>query len=127
MIKDFVINNSMNIVKENKKYNIEQLDEIKYGLESIYLLLTKLVVIFSISLILGLIKESLLFLLFSNILRTTAFGIHASKSIYCWVSSIIFLVISLIYDTPKIYNPKDFYLYIDDLRHEKYFTASPVL
>ena len=89
MIKDFVINNSMNIVKENKKYNKEQLDEIKYGLESIYLLLTKFVVIFTISILLGIFKESLLFFLFFNILRTTAFGIHASKSIYCWITSII--------------------------------------
>ena len=89
MIKNFVINNSMNIIKNNQNYNNEQQEEIKYGLEAIYLLITKFIIIFSIALLLGLFKESLLFFLFFNILRITAFGIHASKSIYCWISSII--------------------------------------
>ena len=94
MIKNFVINNSMNMVQGLNKYNKEQLEEIKYGLEAIYLLITKFIVICLLSVILGLWKETLLLLLFFNLLRVTAFGIHASKSIYCWISSIIsFLVI----------------------------------
>ena len=97
MIKNFVINNSMNLVNGLNKYNEEQLEEIKYGLESIYLLITKFIVIFTISIILGLWKETLIFLALFNLLRATGFGIHASKSIYCWISSIIsFLVIPYI-------------------------------
>ena len=89
MIKNFIINNSMNLIGNLNKYNKEQKEEIKYGLEAIYLLITKFIVIFIISIILNLWKETILFILFFNILRATAFGIHASKSIYCWISSII--------------------------------------
>ena len=97
MIKDFVINNSMNIVKQNNNYTKEQLEEIKYGIESIYLLLTKFVVIMTLSAILGIFKETLILLITYNFLRAFAFGIHASKSIYCWISSsIIFLGVPLI-------------------------------
>ena len=109
MIKNFVINNSMNLVNTNNQYNKEQLEEIKYGLESIYLLITKFVVIFTISLILGLLKESMLFFLFFNILRSTAFGIHASKSIYCWISSTICFII-LPYISKIIIIPNIFFI-----------------
>ena len=94
MIKNFVINNSMNLISEMDKYNEEQLEEIKYGLEGIYLTVSKCIVIIALSIILGIFKETLLFLLLFNVLRTVAFGIHASKSIYCWISSSIsFLLI----------------------------------
>lgn len=94
MIKNIVIDNSMNLINNTNKYNKEQLEEIKYGLESIYLLITKFIVIVGISIILGLWKETLLFLLFFNLLRATAFGIHASKSIWCWIiSTIAFIAI----------------------------------
>ena len=63
--------------------------EIKYGIESIYLTLSKVIVILIISYLLGLIKEAILFLLIFNILRSFAFGLHASKSIWCWISSSI--------------------------------------
>lgn len=97
MIKEFVINNSMNIVKQNKKYNKEQLEEIKYGIESLYLVITKFIVIIGISIILKIFKETILLLALYNFLRAFAFGIHASKSIYCWISSIIsFIIIPLI-------------------------------
>ena len=97
MIKNFVINNSMNLIIRLNKYSEEQLEEIKYGLETIYLLITKFIVVFTISIILNLWKETLTLLLLFNLLRVTAFGIHASKSIYCWISSIIsFLLIPYI-------------------------------
>ena len=37
----------------------------------------------------GLFKEAIIFLLIFNILRIFAFGLHASKSIWCWISSSI--------------------------------------
>ena len=97
MIKNFVINNSMNLINGLNKYNEEQLEEIKYGIEAVYLLITKFIVIYTISIILGLWKETLLLLMFFNFLRATAFGLHASKSINCWISSIIsFLLLPFI-------------------------------
>ena len=97
MIKNLVINNSMKLIIENNKYEKDKLEEIKYGLESIYLVISKFIIIFIISIFLNLWKETLLFLVFFNILRAFAFGIHASKSIYCWIVSIIsFLILPYI-------------------------------
>lgn len=89
MVKNFVVNSSMNLIKDLNKYDKIQLEKIKYGIESIYLTITKFVIITLISLLLGLQKEMLLLLILFNILRITAFGLHASKSIYCWISSSI--------------------------------------
>ncbi len=102
MIRNFVINNSMSLIEGMNKYNNDQLDEIRYGLEGIYMTLTKVTVILLISLIIGLFKETILFLLIFNILRANAFGLHASKSIWCWLSSSIsFLLIPFICQTFK--------------------------
>lgn len=89
MIKNFVVNRSMNLINDLNKYDKMQLEEIKYGIESIYLTLSKIIVILIISSILGLFKEAIIFLLIFNILRIFAFGLHASKSIWCWISSSI--------------------------------------
>lgn len=74
------------------EYNENKIDEIKYGLEAIYLSLTKVIVILLVCLLLGIFKEAVIVLLFFNILRSTAFGIHASKSWMCWVSSSILFI-----------------------------------
>lgn len=95
MIKKFIIKNCMSIVKNNyPEYDQTQLEKIQYGLESIYLSTTKVVVIILLSILLGILKETLLVLLFFNLLRTTGFGLHASKSWSCWVSSIPTFIIS---------------------------------
>jgi len=95
MIKKFIINTAMNTVKSYyPEYDQDKLDRIKYGLESIYLSITKVVVIILISILLGIFKETFLVLLFFNILRATGFGLHASKSWGCWVSSVPTFIIS---------------------------------
>ena len=97
MVKNFVVNSYINLIKDLNKYDKTQLEEIKYGIEAIYLSFSKVIVILIISFILGIFKETLLFLLTFNLLRITAFGLHASKSIWCWItSSISFLGIPLI-------------------------------
>ena len=40
MIKNFVVNTSMNLVTDLNKYDKTQLEEIKYGIESLYLTLS---------------------------------------------------------------------------------------
>ena len=93
MIKKFFINKALNMITDiYPEYNDSKIDEIRYGLEAIYLSLTKVIVILSITLILGIFKEAVLVLLFFNGLRTTAFGIHASKSWMCWISSSILFI-----------------------------------
>lgn len=89
-IINFIINN-------NPKYDSEQLEIIKYGLESIYITVTKSIIIFFIAFLLGLVKELLIFMIFYNLIRMPAFGLHATKSSYCLISStIIFIGSSLL-------------------------------
>lgn len=80
------------IKKKYPSYDEEKLEVILYGLESLYINITKITVIFALSLLLGVFKEMLLILIFFNIIRTTAFGMHAKKSIHCYIISITLFV-----------------------------------
>lgn len=83
---------SINEIKKNGNYTNEELEVIAYGLEAIYLTITKLIIIFSLAYLLGVFKEMILLLITYNIIRSQAFGIHASKSIYCLISSLIMFI-----------------------------------
>ena len=89
MIKGFIVNGSINMIKELNKYNDTQLEEIKYGLEATYLGVTKIVNILLLSAVLGIFKETFSFFIIFNFLIMTGFGLHSSKSIWCWISSSI--------------------------------------
>jgi len=89
MIKNFVIKKCMVTIKNTlPNYNDEDLEKIQYGLESLYLSLSKIIVILLISILLGIFTETIILILLFNILRLTGFGLHASKSWICWVTSI---------------------------------------
>ena len=91
-MKKKFIQASINILKNSGKYSSDDIEIIIYGLEGIYLTITKMIIIFLISFVLGITKEVFLLLITYNIIRSQAFGIHASKSIYCLISSLIFFV-----------------------------------
>lgn len=91
-MKRKLINSSINLLKQSKKYSDEEIEVIVYGLEGIYLTFTKMIVIFFIAYVLNIWKEVILLLVTYNIIRSQAFGIHASKSIYCLISSIILFI-----------------------------------
>lgn len=91
-MKKKILNSSINLIKKNKECTQDELEIISYGLESIYLTITKAIVIFSLAIILNIVKEVILILVFYNIIRNKAFGIHASKSSYCLISSILLFV-----------------------------------
>ena len=59
-MKDLIINSAMNNIEKNCNYSKEKLAEIKYGLASLYLTITKTIVIFSISYLLGIIVNYIL-------------------------------------------------------------------
>lgn len=89
-MQDFIINHSLNFIKKNdSEITEEKMAEIKYGLVSIYLLVTKFIVIIALAWILGIIKELLIFTILYNLIRMTSFGLHATKSWICLVVSII--------------------------------------
>lgn len=84
-----------------KKYNPDlsdiELDEMRYGLEGFYLTITKMIIIIPLAFLLGVGKELILMLLFYNLLRENACGLHATKSWMCLLSStIIFILLPLI-------------------------------
>lgn len=80
------------IKKQYPNYSNDKIDEIMYGVEGIYLTITKSIIIFSCALILGIFKELLYLLIAFNFIRLFAFGMHANKSFICLIlSSMIFL------------------------------------
>ena len=80
------------VKKEYPKYDEDKLEQIEYGLEAIYIVITKSIVIFAIAFLLDIFKEVFFTLLFYNLLRTTAFGMHAKKSIHCYLLSSLFFL-----------------------------------
>ena len=92
-MKKYLINNAMDIISSNyPDYDQDKKDEIRYGLEATYLSITKVIVILLVTLILGIFKEAVTVLVFFNILRMFAFGIHAKESWQCWISSSILFI-----------------------------------
>ena len=92
-MKKYIIKVCMNYIKKNTDYDEITLKEIEYGIISIYLTLTKFIVISAICILLGIFKEMLIFTVFFNILRIPAFGLHATKSWMCWISSTIIFIL----------------------------------
>lgn len=93
-MKKYILNYCIEAIKNkcDTKYNEEKLAEIRYGLEAIYLTITKMIIIFTVSIVLGIFKEMLIILLLYNVLRITGFGIHAKKSWMCLTSSLIIFI-----------------------------------
>ena len=91
-MKKFIINKCMNYIKKNTDYNETKLKEIEYGLVGIYLTFEKLIVIAIIAAILGIFKEMVIYILLYNVLRIPSFGLHATKSWICLISSSILFI-----------------------------------
>lgn len=91
-MKEKFLKSSIDIIKKNKKYTDEEIEIIAYGLEGLYLTFTKMVFIFGLAIFLGIFKEVVYLLISYNVIRSQSFGIHASKSIYCLVSSLVMFI-----------------------------------
>ena len=87
MRKKFLDNSIKRIKKSYPEYDEEKLEVISYGLEALYITITKTIVIFGLAILFGVFKETLLIMIFYNIIRTTAFGMHAKESWHCYVIS----------------------------------------
>ena len=93
-MKKLIINKCMELVTTyNKDLSQRDIDKIKYGLEGLYLTITKLIFFIIVSIILGIWKETLLLILIFNGIRLTGFGVHAKRSIDCLVSSTLFFIL----------------------------------
>jgi len=98
VIKQKFLNRSMSLINKYTTYSEDDIEKLKYGLEGLYLTITKTVIILLISLILNIFKETLLVIVIFNIIRYFGFGFHAEKSYQCLIfSTFNFVVIPLIY------------------------------
>lgn len=105
-MKNIIIKNCMNYIKKYNNYDDIKLKEIEYGLVGIYLTISKLLVVLILAIILGIFKEVIIFILLFNLMRMPAFGLHATKSWICLVSSTIIFIgipIACIYLNINIY------------------------
>lgn len=93
MKKKFLSFALSSIQKKYPEYDKVKLEEMRYNLEGFYLSISKLILIAIVAIILGIFKEMLIMLVAFNILRSTGFGLHATKSWICLLSSsIVFLL-----------------------------------
>ena len=92
-MKKKILTNFMNYIKNKKKdLNSEQLEIIEYGLESIYLTITKIIIILLLAKILNIFKETILMIVFYNIIRLFSFGLHAKNSTACLITSLMLFI-----------------------------------
>ncbi len=92
MKKRFLTKIKKDIEKQYPNYSREKIEEIMYGIEGIYLTITKTIIISLLALILGILKELIVLLIAFNFIRLFAFGMHANKSTICLIfSSFLFL------------------------------------
>lgn len=89
-MKKKFLSSSMNAIKKYyPEYDEEKLELVEYGLEVIYLTFTKVIIIYSLAYFLDILLETFLVSLCYNLIRFTAFGLHATKSIYCLIISLL--------------------------------------
>ena len=92
-MKEAFLNHTMNFIASNQKnLDEEEKEKLAYGLEGLYMNITKLIIIFIMALLLGFIKEFIVALILFNIIRFPGFGFHASKSIVCLITSILLIL-----------------------------------
>lgn len=78
-----------------KKYNTYSHKEellIIYGLQTLYILITKMILITIFSIILGITKEMYIFIIFYGLLRFFSSGLHLSSSLGCTILSSFMLI-----------------------------------
>ena len=92
-MKEFVVNKSLNLIKKKYNYTDVEYEKITYGLEVLYLGISKILVIYLVSFLFGCIKETLIFSIFIAPLRSFSYGIHAKKSWHCYISSLIAFIL----------------------------------
>lgn len=106
-MREFVVSHSLNLIKQdNPEYSDEKMEVLRYGLEGLYILISKSIIIFSIAYFLGIFWELLIFMLIYNLIRTFSFGVHASSSTICLIAS-AFSFISMTYLCKNVAIPQN--------------------
>ena len=87
-MKNKILDTIMEKIKEDNKYDNKRLLEIRYGLETLYLSIFKLLIIIIISFFIHTTYYLCLLFLTYGLLRITGFGLHTKNSLQCWIFSI---------------------------------------
>ncbi len=102
-MKEKFLSYSMTTIKANNNFDEIKLAELKYGLETFYMLISKMLVFVILAAIFHVLPEFLLFILFYTPLRGFGFGFHANNSKQCWlITSIAFLLFPILSSILKI-------------------------
>lgn len=97
-MKAIFMNKTISFLKKYCTYSDEEIEKLEYGLEGIYLTITKLIIIFITAALLGIVKEFITLIFLFNIIRYTGFGFHANKSYECLLfSAFCFLIIPIFF------------------------------
>lgn len=86
-MKQLFLENSMNFICKYQSISDYDKKKVKYGLEGLYLTITKMVLLTILALLLNMFKEFILVVVFFNVIRYTGFGVHAEKSYQCLLFS----------------------------------------
>lgn len=92
-MKALFLNNSLSFLKKYTDYSEDEIEKLLYGLEGLYLTITKLIIIVLVSLLLGILKQVTIILILFNVIRYFGFGVHAGKSWHCLISSLSLFVL----------------------------------
>lgn len=113
-MKKRFLNTIRNSIKNQyPHYSNDKLEEIMYGVEGIYLTITKTIIIFLFAFLLGIAKELFFLLLSFNFIRLFAFGMHADKSWICLIfSSSLFIGGAFICKYINLNNTMIYILYV---------------
>lgn len=86
-----------NFITNRKSLNSKEIDGLIYGLNVLYIFISKSLFIFTLAFIFNIEKELFLLLIFFNINRFFAGGIHLKDSTLCYIiSAFSFLVLSFL-------------------------------
>lgn len=81
-----------NIKKNKPDLNEEQLEIIEYGLDCICIMILKIIIILLLAYFLNILKETIYIIIFYNVTRFFAFGMHAKNGTLCLlISTTIFI------------------------------------
>lgn len=93
VMKNAFVNSSLNYLIKHNACNDKQVNIFRYTLESLYSLVTKTCVVLILAFFLKTFSITLTMLLLYSVLRGFAFGIHATKNLYCWIVTLLTYVI----------------------------------
>lgn len=84
----------MNFISKYQSISDYDKKRIKYGLEGLYLTISKMIILTILAVLLNMLKEFVLVIIFFNVIRFTGFGFHAQKSYECLsISTFNFIII----------------------------------